>query len=288
MRSRHGYYYGRSPDFRHAPVEQRVLVALVPTLRDWHIVHEHGWYRLPVRSAPQPMRYGYIAFYQTKGWGQQDWAINWWARIAQIREVARVELLPHEAVHPRASERYYRLDLTELRPLPTPIPSRRRRFIVFISTTLDKFVQAREINDLFCESPLEDLLWEHFRRHGIEAERQWYVSVGRATYCLDFAIFCTNGKIDVECDGDFYHANPEKAREDNQRNNYLTSAGWEILRFTSQQILETPSECVQMVCETANQYGGLLTTEGETRWFPSQQGGGYQLNLFAKEDRDPR
>lgn len=136
MRSKHGYYYGRSPDFRHAPAEQRVLVALVPTLRDWHILHEQGWYRIPVRSAPQPMQYGYIAFDQTRGWGQPDWAVNWWAHIAQIKEATRLGLLPREERQPWALERCYQLDLIELRPLPAPIPSRRRRFIVFISTTL--------------------------------------------------------------------------------------------------------------------------------------------------------
>jgi very-short-patch-repair endonuclease len=286
MRSKHGYYYSQSKDFRQAPPENRVLVALVPTLRDWQTLHEQGWYRIPARSAPQPMEYGCVAFYQAKGWGKQEWAINYWARIAHVSRMPRIELLPQEESHPRAHEIYYRLNLGDLKSLPEPIRSRRRRFIVFISTTLDKFTKAYEINDLFCESPLEETLWERFRQEGIEAERQWYVSVGSLNYCLDFAVFCPKGKIDVECDGDLYHVNREKAPQDNKRNNVLTSAGWEVLRFGTKEITETPECCLEQVRETANLYGGLLTAEGETRWFTSKSGGEQQLNLFGKPEEE--
>jgi len=286
MRSRHGYFYSQSRDFRQTPPEKRVLVAIVRSLHDWQILHEQNWYRIPVRSAPHPMTYGTIAFYQMREWKEQSWAINYKAQVAHVRQAPRKELLPREEAHPRAHELYYRLDLTGLEPLPEPIHSRRRRFIVFISTTLDKFNKAREINDLFCESPLEETLWEHFCREGIEAERQWFVPVGGANYCLDFAIFCPNGKIDVECDGDLYHINREKAPNDNKRNNALTSVGWKVLRFGTKEITETPDNCIEQVRETANLYGGVLTAEGETRWFTSKTNGEQQYNLFGNPDEE--
>lgn len=58
---------------------------------------------------------------------------------------------------------------------------------------------------------------------------------------LDFALYCGRGKVDVETDGDTWHANPKKARQDNVRDNALKTAGWRVLRFTTKQIREEMS-----------------------------------------------
>ena len=60
-----------------------------------------------------------------------------------------------------------------------------------------------------------------------------------------------DGKIDVETDGDYWHSHPEKRAEDSIRYNDLTSKGWHILRFTSQQVREQMAEyCVEKVKDT--------------------------------------
>ena len=86
---------------------------------------------------------------------------------------------------------------------------------ICIPTTWEKFANAVEINDLSDESSLEDRLWAEFKRHKIPAERQEFVTARGHEYALDFALYCAKGGIDVETDGDFWHANPEKAQLDN-------------------------------------------------------------------------
>jgi hypothetical protein len=47
--------------------DDRVLVAVMNNLEDWQRVQEQGWYRLPVKHAPQSVpNIDILAFYFTK------------------------------------------------------------------------------------------------------------------------------------------------------------------------------------------------------------------------------
>ena len=266
------------------PPSEQILVALIRSGRDLELAREAHWYRIPVKSAPvYAATAKYLAFYQPKIFKTEGWAIRYWAEVRERSIVPRYELLPDEVRHERCNEEYYKLELGELRRREPPIISRRGRRLVFIPTTLGKFERATEINDLFHDSPLEDTRYEAFREERLEAERQFYVTVDRRRFCLDFALFCQNGKINVECDGDHWHATTDKIPEDNERNNLLESAGWAVLRFNTTQLAEDMPRCLQRVRETANRYGGVVTPEGELRYYAL--GGAdrsKQLNLFQE------
>ena len=49
------------------------------------------------------------------------------------------------------------------------------------------------------------------------AERQALIQVAERRYFLDFAIYCASGQIDIETDGDTWHADPERIPLDNLR-----------------------------------------------------------------------
>ena len=178
--------------------------------------------------------------------------------------------------------------LSPLQRLPKPIISRRWRRVVFIPTTWQKFVNAVEINDLYDESPLEDRLWVELKRVQINAERQEFVQVKGRTYALDFAIYCTLGKMDVETDGDTWHADPQRIPLDNLRDNDLETAGWKLLRFNTKQIQEQMAEyCLPTIVENINKLSGV----DEGRLVPRQinldaPDGMYQLGLFDDSSGD--
>lgn len=240
-----------------------VLVAIMNNRRDLEIARLQHWYRIPVRSAPKNIEEAqWLAFYQTAAFGEERWAIRYYAPILGRSIVKRRELFPDQPDHPRAEHEYYKLELGELRCLERPIISRRGRRIVFIPTTWEKFCRAEEINDLFHESPLEDALYAALKRHRIESERQFFVRIGDARYCLDFAIFCRRGNIDVECDGDAWHSDPKVLHRDRQRNNVLTSAGWAVLRFGSRELSVQMRACLRLIRATIRVQGGLLRAEG--------------------------
>jgi len=240
----------------------QVLVAILNNLLDFNIACERCWYRIPVSSVEKWLQDRWppqwLAFYQTKIFGEEAFSINYYAQVVEIRKVYRWQLLPDQPRDEKSQRRYYQILFDRLRRLPAPVTSRRWRRIVFISTTWEKFIAASEINDLYDESPLEDLLWSELKRLSIHAERQEFIEIGEQTYNLDFAIYCAIGKLNVETDGDTWHANPEKAAQDNVRDNNLETAGWKLLRFNTQQIREEMAQyCVPAIVKTVNKMGGV-------------------------------
>jgi len=269
-----------------------ILVAIMNNLLDFAIARDQHWYRIPVRSVENLLKERWpprwLAFYQTKVFGSEAYAVNYYARVLGIRKVFRWQLFPEQPYDEKGQQRYYQLLLSPLQRLPQPIFSRRWRYIVFIPTTWQKFVNAAEINDLYDESPLEDRLWAEFKRLNISAERQEFVQVKGHTYALDFAIYCASGKIDIETDGDTWHADPRRIPLDNLRDNDLETASWRILRFNTPQIMEAVAEyCLPTMVENINRLGGLE----EQRLVPRKvsldaQGGPQQLSLFDYSIRD--
>ena len=71
------------------PPGQQVLVAIMNNRRDFAIARDEHWYRIPVKSAPSAVVAQRLAFYQTKAFGEQAWAINYWAEVKARRIVKR-------------------------------------------------------------------------------------------------------------------------------------------------------------------------------------------------------
>jgi very-short-patch-repair endonuclease len=261
-------------------------------LLDFAIAGDEHWYRIPVHVVESRLKKCWppqcLAFYQTKVFGSEAYAVNYYSRVLAVHKVFRWQLFAEQPRDERGKQRYYKLWLSPLQRLPQPILSRRWRLIVFIPTTWQKFVNAVEINDLYDESPLEDRLWAELKRLNINAERQEFVRVKGRNYALDFAIYCASGKIDVETDGDIWHANPERIPLDNLRDNDLETAGWKLLRFNTSQIREAMAEyCLPTIVENINRLGGLE----EQRLVPRKvsldaQEGQRQLNLFESSIED--
>lgn len=241
------YYRGEIP----------ALVAVITRKKDFAILREEGWYRIPVKTAPEFLsKVKFIAFYQTMVFGPERWAVNYYAEVKGLKRVKRIELLPDEPKHQRAADEYYKVEIGELQKLPHPIPSRRWRRIVFIPTTLERLVRAKEINELYHTSPIEEKLYRALGRLGFEPERQFFTKEQNQGYFLDLAIFCREGSLDVECDGAAYHSGRKKAAKDRKRDNNLTSGGWRILRFSGKEINEDTKGCINVIAQTVRVLGG--------------------------------
>lgn len=131
--------------------DDRVLVVYVPRPADFACVQEQGWYRIPQQYAPKGLHAEYYAFYFGRRFGPQKWSIVYYAPRLGHELVRRVDLLPAETDHPHAQDLYYKVQLGPVQALPRPIVSLRWRRITFIHTTGDRFLDAREINDLFID-----------------------------------------------------------------------------------------------------------------------------------------
>jgi len=206
--------------------------------------------------------------------------VQYYGEVDQIRVVPRRELFPNEFENEKTSQLYYKISLKSLERREQPIVSLRGRRLVFVHTTWEKFSLAKQINDLFDDSPLEDLLWMEFMRLGIMAERQWEFIVETLRFFLDFALFCSKGPVAVETDGDTFHTLPDQVDRDNQRQNALESRGWHVLRFNTRQIREKmETYCIPEIHKTINNQGGL-SDEGLVPRVFYPESGATQLSLF--------
>ena len=131
------------------PDDARVLVAIVPHPRDLALAREAGWYRVPLKRVPRHFAADYLAFYQTAAFGAERWCVRWYAAVLRYAVVARRELLPAESAHPRADERYYRVELGPLVALPLPVPAARVRRVAFIATSFGQLRRASDVRELW-------------------------------------------------------------------------------------------------------------------------------------------
>jgi very-short-patch-repair endonuclease len=220
-----------------------VLVALMNQVRDLELARREHWYRVPICHAPKFFAGAdYIAFYLTRAFGEQKWAIHEYAPVRGHELVTRHDLFPSERDHPRANEQYYRLALGPLQSLARPIVSKRGRRLLFIWTTGEKFMRATEINDLLGTSPTEDKLWEALKDARLDAERQVIAKEGRARYRVDFLVYCPGGRIGISLS----EAPIRVAR---------ASPKYRALRFTPVEVENRLDECVAQIKHTARELG---------------------------------
>lgn len=88
------------------PNRGELLVAIMNTPRDFEILKTQGWYRVPVDTAPKRWPPQWIAFYQTKVFGDEAHAVRYYGRVTKINRAPRHVLFPDELENPK-SGRFY-------------------------------------------------------------------------------------------------------------------------------------------------------------------------------------
>ena len=129
--------------------DDRVLVAIVNSRRDWETVQHDGWYRLPVKHAPPGAPdFDWLAFYFTRTFGEDRWAIHYYAAVLGHELVTRRDLIPAEPNHPHAGQWYYQMQIGPLQHKIPPLVSTRWRRLTFIVASGDRFAHAAEVSQL--------------------------------------------------------------------------------------------------------------------------------------------
>jgi hypothetical protein len=172
-----------------------ILVAILPSQRDFDIARLFGWYRIPLKSAPKVISVDYLAFYQTKAFGEAErWQISYVAEILGHELTRRGELLRSEADHPRAHEEYFKIQIGPLQRLENPIPAGDWKRITFFYTTGEQFKQAQTVNDLVIKAQEErEILWHTLRERALRANE--YQAQDLPESILDPVILALLGKL---------------------------------------------------------------------------------------------
>ena len=148
---------------------------------------------------------------------------------------------------------------------PTPLPKVEGQYRggLHYSGLVDR---ARELRRQ--QTPAEDIAWELLRDRrcdGMKFRRQHQIG----NYIADF--FCAEHKLVVELDG-AVHQTDETAAKDAQRDAYLTSLGYIVLRFQNQSVIDQTEAFLERIVRGAklsSPSGRGAGGEGNT---PSQNG----------------
>lgn len=107
----------------------------------------------------------------------------------------------------------------------------------------------------FLNTLIERLVADELKRRGILFESQFVID---DKFVCDFAI--PSIKIIIECDGDYWHANPKiynhnlldirqkrNLKNDNFKNLYLSKQGWKVFRFFESDIKYSVEKCIDKI-----------------------------------------
>jgi hypothetical protein len=177
------------------PETALILVAILPSKRDFDIARLFGWYRIPLKSAPKVISVDYLAFYQTKAFGEAErWQIAYVAQILGHELTRRRDLIRDEPNHPRAHEEYFKLQIGPIQRLERPIPAGDWKRITFFYTTGEQFQTAQTVNDLVIKAQEErDVLWHSLRERALKANE--YRADALPETALDPAILALLGAV---------------------------------------------------------------------------------------------
>ncbi len=270
-----------------------VLVALLKDPKDWHIVLEHGIYR--IRGSlryPPPMltekRVKLVAFYLPSKFKAYKFSVRHYAIVKNITMAPRLACLPDEPRNAKSNDLYYKFDLEEPLRLNEPIVSLRgRAHMVLIPTTENLFFNAQEFNFLYHSTKLEEKMWKALLDRNIFPEREYPVHTrDDSAYRLDFAVFCKNGRFGIEVDGPHHEASRKAVVDDKRRDNKLSVEKWDVRRYVPEDLeIGTLPGTLQQIEHKIKSLEGLDTVGGLLPARPKSDISG-QLPLFHEAHLD--
>lgn len=241
-------------------IDKIVLVGVLKNKRDLNVLLTKNWYRIPVAHAPT-RQFNYLAFYQPASHGRRGKSIRYYARVLNYQIIKRKDLLPDESNHPRAHDYYLLVRVGKIKKLPRPIRNIIPRRVSFGFTTLSRLLKSKNILQLYNVAPTEQVIKDGLNLAGIKAIAQHYVLSGKKRYCLDFAVFCRQGSIAIECDNKKAHSGLRQREKDKAKNTFLRRRGWTVIRLPEHDIVSDLDGCIVRIKKAVRKLGGLIHSE---------------------------
>ena len=232
-----------------------VLVGVLKNKRDQRILLKEHWYRIPVAHLPK-RKFNYIAFYQPAGFGKKGKRIEYYAPVFKNTISKRIDLLPSEPTHPRANDDYLRVEFKKIIKLLKPIKNIIPRRISFGFTSLKTLLSAKDILQLYGVVPAEKIVSQVLEGLGVKAVTEHTISEKGQRYRLDFAVFCQQGRIAIECDNLKAHSTKTQILKDRKKDKFLKSIGWQVIRLKEKDIIERLNFCTDQISRLVKTLGG--------------------------------
>jgi very-short-patch-repair endonuclease len=226
--------------------DKAVLVGVLKSKADLCILKSEHWYRIPIAYLPK-RKFRYVAFYQPVSFGKNGKRIEYYARVSRAKILKRIYLLPKETGHPRAFNKYLKVEFKEILKLPRPVRNIIPRRISFGFTSLYNLLSAKNVLELYGVPPIEKLVEVALIRIGIKTKRELTVSKNGERFRIDLAIINKNGKIAIECDNTKSHRTKRQLKKDKKKDSFLRRNGWKVIRLKEKDIVEDIDVCIDRI-----------------------------------------
>lgn len=179
--------------------EDRVLVGVINRKRDLNYLLHDKWYRIPQVRMPQGVYTEYIALFLSGAAAKgRKSGVHYYGQVAGLELAYRRDLLPKEANHKRADETYYKVQFETVIEKVPPVLNPSKRTIGFIFTTWDRFVNARQISDLYSRADyFVDRIYHALQDKKVRVERYWDADYRERGRGAGLRILCDNQTIDA-------------------------------------------------------------------------------------------
>ena len=157
--------------------------------------------------------------------------------------------MPDESKHPRAGDVYVKFTFAKILSLKHPVKNVIPRRVSFGFTDLQSLRRAKDILELYHVPKTEQLVADALRALGIETTAEVTVvdPKSKLRVRIDLVIECKKGKIAIECDNDKAHKSKIQKKRDRAKDNLLKHLGWDVMRFSEEEILSNLNSIVDKV-----------------------------------------
>ncbi len=156
--------------------EDRLLVGVINTKRDFEFARDEHWYRIPQGQAPKGIDAQYLAFFQSgKVFGDKSGGIHYFAERKGVELARRKDLVGNAKPHKRDNDIYHKIQISDLQLKTPPVWNKPKPYrFAFIYTTWDRFERAEHIRDLYSKSDyFVDRVFHVLRQNGLKPRRTW-------------------------------------------------------------------------------------------------------------------
>ena len=108
------------------------------------------------------------------------------------------------------------------------------------------FKPIKEVEHGLSESPIEDLLYSvlvEWLEHALPLDCVVETQAPVGPYRVDLLVTAAGQKLVVEADGVAFHNSTEAIERDKRRDRYCAMNGYQVMRFTGQEIVRDPRGC---------------------------------------------
>lgn len=130
------------------PENATVLIGIIKTPTDLDTFIRTQHYHIPITHAHFAYSADYFAAYLPKWHATMAWHVGYLAQIKDYTIGLRTECCPHQPNHPRATQYYVGLHLTDITPCEPLIPSRQWRRVWLHTTTGATLMRTPELGQL--------------------------------------------------------------------------------------------------------------------------------------------